>query len=805
MAADTELLEKMNDFAEVVTDHVTSTSYVHELGAHHISGGERTPNVTTSGGDAVSASTDCSGWVSFALNSVAPMSFAVADQYREQEYEGSGTASNWSRAWIYERLFEGDVSAVPTQPSESAYATGSFEGFTDMNGLREGDIFAWASNGYADDNFVTAWLAKNKKVDNLTGDSGHIMIVRSKTEMDTASDDYQTIHDALPASLKGSVKILEVVVTDSSSVEHYKELGPRVDHNGLGTGTIFLAVDTETGEAKRFLFNVGGNWHPQTSKGETQSFAAAHLTSDIVIGDEDLRVDKFGNAIDTLGGMSFGVFDGTISGEAGLVKTGSGFLKLNGTYTYKGTTTVSQGRMEIAGELAGGGAVEVKSGATLAPGVGAGSLTVNSGFKVASGGILLVDIAGSAAGSSHDEIRANGSVDIDGATLSLEVTDGGTVGESHTIVDKSGHEAVTGSFSGLAEGDTIAGGGRTFQISYSGGTGNDIVLTDVSATGDNSIVSGLVVTDLSQLVNVTTLETVAELTVEPSRSDFESGHLSIGLPSGASVTDLTVRVPANVDLGSEGLTFRLPTTGSVSRAIVDVPSELSTTAPVQLYMNSATTDLVLTGSGATATHANGRANTISGNEAADTISAFASADTVSGGTGSDVIYGNYGQDVIYGNADADRLFGGKEGDQLYGGAAEDTIYGNTDGDTLEGGGGDDTLYGGQGDDVILGGAGDDALYGGLGNDTLTGGAGSDSFVFNDGGGTDTIADFSAGDGDTIAIATDINGTGIASFTDLSGRLTDSGGNLVIDVGNGQTITVSGLTSATAAESSFSFF
>jgi hypothetical protein len=55
-----------------------------------------------------------------------------------------------------------------------------------------------------------------------------------------------------------------------------------------------------------------------------------------------------------------------------------------------------------------------------------------------------------------------------------------TVGETFLIVDKVAVGAISGTFSGLAEGAIIngfLGSGLGAQITYLGGTGNDIVLT----------------------------------------------------------------------------------------------------------------------------------------------------------------------------------------------------------------------------------------------------------------------------------------------------------------------------------------
>ena len=59
-----------------------------------------------------------------------------------------------------------------------------------------------------------------------------------------------------------------------------------------------------------------------------------------------------------------------------------------------------------------------------------------------------------------------------------------TVGDTLFIVENDGTDAISGTFNGLAEGDTFTSHGDTFQIFYDAsdqGGGNDIELSVVSA------------------------------------------------------------------------------------------------------------------------------------------------------------------------------------------------------------------------------------------------------------------------------------------------------------------------------------
>jgi hypothetical protein len=93
-------------------------------------------------------------------------------------------------------------------------------------------------------------------------------------------------------------------------------------------------------------------------------------------------------------------------------------------------------------------------------------------------------VRGTAFGTGYDQEQvASGAVTINsGVTLSIIDLNGftPTVGQSFVILDKVAAGAITGAFTGLAQGATIAnflGSSLHAQISYVGGDGNDLVLT----------------------------------------------------------------------------------------------------------------------------------------------------------------------------------------------------------------------------------------------------------------------------------------------------------------------------------------
>jgi Ca2+-binding RTX toxin-like protein len=119
--------------------------------------------------------------------------------------------------------------------------------------------------------------------------------------------------------------------------------------------------------------------------------------------------------------------------------------------------------------------------------------------------------------------------------------------------------------------------------------------------------------------------------------------------------------------------------------------------------------------------------------------------------------------------------------------------------------GDRSSFGGN--DWLIGNLGRDSLYGEDGNDTLEGGEGFDVFFFETSGGDDRIVDFALAE-DMIAIESGINGSILESgapFSVIQGRLASVGGNTVMDLGNGDTVTIVGIQPGQLQASNFFYF
>jgi hypothetical protein len=67
-----------------------------------------------------------------------------------------------------------------------------------------------------------------------------------------------------------------------------------------------------------------------------------------------------------------------------------------------------------------------------------------------------------------------------GGSLTVKPSVLPAIGASFTILADGGTGSVSGAFAGLPEGATMVVNGATYQISYKGGTGNDVTLKRVS-------------------------------------------------------------------------------------------------------------------------------------------------------------------------------------------------------------------------------------------------------------------------------------------------------------------------------------
>ncbi len=265
---------------------------------------------------------------------------------------------------------------------------------------------------------------------------------------------------------------------------------------GAGNVTPLHSVVTDAG-GKTTISSSIATTTAQTYGDLVETTATLTLTSDQI---NTANVDIVGTLTVNVGNT--GELSGTITGGGSLIKDGAGKLTLSGAGTYGGTTLVSAGSLAVTGSI--NSAVTVTAGATLlgngstgavtaqnssviAPGNSPGILSTGD-FDLQSSGTLEIEIGGTVAGntaSNHDQVDVSGTVTLAGS-LSTSAFNSfvPTLGDTFTVVNNDGVDAVSGTFDGLAEGATIEnflGTGHSATISYVGGDGNDVVLTSGTA------------------------------------------------------------------------------------------------------------------------------------------------------------------------------------------------------------------------------------------------------------------------------------------------------------------------------------
>ena len=139
-------------------------------------------------------------------------------------------------------------------------------------------------------------------------------------------------------------------------------------------------------------------------------------------------------------------FDGALNlmGKI-LTKTGDGTMAINNRVTLAGGTVVgAQGT--ISGDGTIGGDV-YNEGGTLSPGNSPGLMAIAGDYTQGDRGTLLIELAGTAAGTNYDQLQVDGGALLDG-TLEVALLDGFQpgLGDTFDILD---FNTVSGSFSDM--------------------------------------------------------------------------------------------------------------------------------------------------------------------------------------------------------------------------------------------------------------------------------------------------------------------------------------------------------------------
>ena len=225
-----------------------------------------------------------------------------------------------------------------------------------------------------------------------------------------------------------------------------------------------------------------------------------------------------GSTLNITGGIANDGFDG---GSQGITKTGDGTLKLSGTNnSYTGGTVVNAGTLVINGNISTSSMTTVQTGAALGGSGTVGSLTIDSGAFLNPGnspgilnvdgdynqaGTLNIEVTGTTPGLGGydqvnvDRVSGDGSVSLSGSLVTAFSGGSYANGNLLFILLNDASDAISGTFSGLAQDAIVATyGGFDWKISYTadstGNTftgGNDIALMAVPEPNVAALLGGL--------------------------------------------------------------------------------------------------------------------------------------------------------------------------------------------------------------------------------------------------------------------------------------------------------------------------
>lgn len=232
------------------------------------------------------------------------------------------------------------------------------------------------------------------------------------------------------------------------------------------------------------------------------------------------REGRFTGVVEGFTNSQFEIIGGvwTFSGRSEDVGNGYSSFYVNGGkfIADASDTSLSMSPFSVSSGILGGtneiGQVSVYGG-TIAPGNSPGCLYPAGDVTFTDeNSIMNVEIDGTTACSGYDVLNASGDVYLNNAVLNLEILDDyeSNYGNKFTIIVGS---SVIGTFTGLADGDTLSVGNNEFRINY---TETNVTLTDITPA-DLSLSSSLANTGAS--IYAITLAATSLLTT--------SGYLSL--------------------------------------------------------------------------------------------------------------------------------------------------------------------------------------------------------------------------------------------------------------------------------------
>ena len=262
-----------------------------------------------------------------------------------------------------------------------------------------------------------------------------------------------------------------------------------------GGGTVFFLDDSSGGTANVVLI---GNGTLDLTLHNPPGVTLASVQGDGLV--------SLGSSQLTINTRLVVPFSGVISGDGSLKKMGRGTYDLTNANTYTGGTIVRAGTLLVDntnGSATGTGQVRVVSGAlggtgTIAGPVIVGSDTSGNGSFLTPGPnfnhpgtLTLLDRltfrsdgffnVGLGPNATFGQVIANGVRINNGATFAFFNNRGVAipVGTVLILINNTSATPIAGQFDNLPDGLVFTDHGNTFEVSYSGGDGNDLTITSL--------------------------------------------------------------------------------------------------------------------------------------------------------------------------------------------------------------------------------------------------------------------------------------------------------------------------------------
>jgi fibronectin-binding autotransporter adhesin len=266
-----------------------------------------------------------------------------------------------------------------------------------------------------------------------------------------------------------------------------------VDGNGViqlgSTGALPSATDLIFGVTDASSATLDLNGFNQTINTLSAVSGASTITNSSLVNSATLSISG--------GATAKNGYNGSITGNLSLYKTGAGALTLTGSSTYSGATTIAQGALTVSKTSAlGVGPLSVQSGASLIYSGAAVSLANNSasivsGVSLSTGGaanygtlaLNSLTLSGGSvtydfSSTQSDLITGSGVLDLTSATPNSIVVNLNTTGQTFNSYPLF----QFGSLSGFSSADFTIGSGTTAGYTY-GFTQNGLGEIDLTITG----------------------------------------------------------------------------------------------------------------------------------------------------------------------------------------------------------------------------------------------------------------------------------------------------------------------------------